>query len=268
MKKFSIIALMAACTLLICSCETDDTLDETRPVDVEAPSVTLTDVSVSKYDATFSITLANAGNPAVREYGVMISQEAQPTAENSTILPADPASATASLTQSFSPGTTYYACAYALTVNRLVTSEVKTFTTASHPLISFIGQKTLSGLNLHAGGQDSFTVTLQPDNEDERILYMTGLSSNAGVDLALGTIRLVVDLANNQVIIPDGQIITENNYGAYRYMGMDAETNPQAGDIVGVAADGQLRFNSLAAVIVQGGNAGLFHWAYFNITIQ
>lgn len=267
MKKISIMALMA-CTLLISSCETDNTLEDTRIAEVEAPSITLANVNVSKYDATFDITLGNVGNPACREYGVLVSQEAQPTVENSTILTADISSTTASLKQTFSPGTTYYVCAYALTANKLVTSETKSFTTDAHPLGAFIGKKTLSGLNLHAGGEDSFTVNLTPDKDDESVLYMSGLSSNAGVSLALGTVKLVFDLENNTVTIPNGQIIAEKNYGDYRYVGMDEETNPLGGDIVGVIENGQISFDALAAMIVEGNNGGLFHWAYFYITIQ
>lgn len=267
MKKISIIALMA-CALLATSCETDNTLDDTRVADVETPSITLAGVNVNKYDATFDITLGNAGNPACREYGVLVSLDPQPTAENSTILTADISASTASLKQTFSPGTTYYACAYALTANKLVTSEIKSFTTDPHPLGAFIGKKTLSGLNLHAGGEDSFAVNLAPDKEDESVLYMSGLNSNAGVSVVLGPVKLVFDLTNNTVTIPDKQIIAEKNYGAYRYVGMDEETNPLSGDIVGVIENGQIHFDALGAMIVEGNNVGVLHWAYFNITIQ
>lgn len=267
MKKISIIALMA-CTLLTTSCETDNTLEDTRVADVEAPSITLAGVNVNKYDATFDITLGNVGNPTCREYGVLVSREAQPTVENSTILVADNSSTTASLTQTLSPGTTYYVCAYALTANQVVMSEIKSFTTDPHPLGAFIGKKMLSGLNLHVGGDDSFMVNLATDKDDESVLYMSGLSSNAGVSLVLNPVKLVFDLANNTVTIPDKQIIEEKNYGAYRYVGMNEETNPLGGDIVGVIENGQISFDALGAMIVEGGNAGLFHWAYFNITIQ
>lgn len=72
MKNIRIFACLA-CALMISSCGTDDTLEDTRVADVEAPAVSLNNVTVEKYDATFDISLTSAGNPAVREYGVMVS---------------------------------------------------------------------------------------------------------------------------------------------------------------------------------------------------
>ncbi|MBE6287912.1 MAG: hypothetical protein E7099_06975 [Mediterranea massiliensis] len=261
MKKISIIALVA-CALFASSCENDSTLEETRVAEVTAPTVSF-EVSVNKYDATFNLT-STAGNPEAIETGIMVSTESQPTINNSTVLAADESG---TITETFNPGTTYYACAYALTSNKLVTSEVKTFTTDSHPLGAFLGKKTLGGLNLFAGAEDAINVTITPDPADESVAYLSGLGSEQ-VALPLGSIKLVFDLGNNTVTIPNGQIIEEANYGAYRYVMLDEETNPLAGHNVGTIENGVINFNSLAAMIVEGGNAGLFHWAFFYISIQ
>lgn len=267
MKKLSLIALLA-CVLTNIACENDDTLNETRVPDVMAPSVSLSNISVNKYDATFAVKLEETGNPVVREYGVLVSSDPQPTITNSEILVANADETSVTLTRTFSPGTTYYACAYALTANKIVTSEVKQFETEAHQLGAFLGSKTLSGFNLHAGDVTSITVTISPDENDENIAYLSGLSSNAGVQLELGTIKLFFDLDAGTVTIPDGQIIPEAKYGNYRYVAMDEETNPIPGDIVGIVEEGSVYFDTLAAVIVAGGNAGLFHWAYANISIE
>lgn len=260
MKKFSIIALMA-CALFTTSCESDSTLDETRLADKTAPTVSF-DVSVNKYDATFNLTSTN-GDPATIETGVMVSTESQPTSTNSTIFAADESG---TITATLSPGTTYYACAYALTSNKVVTSDVKSFTTDSHPLGAFLGNKTLSGYNLF-GTSDVYGITISPDPEDETVAWISGLVSEQ-VNLPLGDIKLVFDLENNTVIIPNGQVIEEPNYGAYRYVILDEETNALAGDNVGTIEDGAINFESLAAMIVEGGNGGLFHWAFFYVTIE
>lgn len=267
MKKIGIIACMT-CALMTTSCVTDDTLEDTRVMDVEIPAISLNDVTVAKYDATFNITLNTSGNPAVREYGVMISQEAEPTTENSTIMTADKAESTASIKATFNPGTTYYVCAYALTANRLVTSDVKSFTTDSHPLGAFIGKKTLTGESYYEETLNSIQVTLLSDENDESVLYLSGLASEAGVSLVLERVKLVFDLDNNTVVIPDGQIVQESNYGAYRYVGLNAQGAPVTGDIVGRIENGAIHFDGLAALIVQGGNSGLPHWLYYDITVQ
>lgn len=261
MKKFSIIAL-AACALFTTSCENDSTLEESRVAEITAPTVSF-EVSVNKYDATFNLT-STAGNPETIETGIMVSTESQPTTANSTILAVDESG---TITETFNPGTTYYACAYALTSNRLVTSEVKSFTTDTHPLGAFLGKKTLGGLNLFTGAEDAIAVTISPDPVDENVAYLSGLGSEQ-VALPLGSIKLVFDLENNTVTIPNGQIVAEANYGAYRYVIMDEETNPLAGDNVGIIENGVINFETLAAMIVEGGNAGLFHWAFFYISIQ
>ena len=97
---------------------------------------------------------------------------------------------------------------------------------------------------------------------------MTGLGSQQ-VSMALGTIKLVFDVENGTVTIPDGQVIAESKYGDYRYVKLDENfEDPVAGDIVGACADGVMEFESLAAMIVKGGNAGLFHWACVYLTIE
>lgn len=261
MKKYSIIALLA-CAFLTTSCESDSTLDETRVADSTAPSVSF-EVSVNKYDATFNLT-TNDGVPSAREFGVMVSTESQPTAANSIVLTAEESN---NITYGFNPGTTYYACAYALTANKLVTSEVKSFTTDSHPLSAFLGKKTLYAYNLFAEAQDEIPVTITNDANDESVAYLSGLGSEQ-VTLPLGSIKLVFDLENNTVTIPNAQIITEAKYGNYRYVKLSNTGSAQAGDNVGAINNGEMQFNSLAAMIVAGGYAGLFHWACMGITIK
>ncbi len=260
MKKFSIIALMA-CALFATSCESDSTLDETRLADITAPTVSF-DVTVNKYDATFSLTSTN-GDPATIETGVMVSTESQPTSANSTIIAADE---NGTITATFNPGTTYYACAYALTSNKIVTSDVKSFTTDSHPLGAYLGKKTLSGYNLFETSE-AYSITISPDPEDESVAWISGLVSEQ-VNLPLGNIKLVFDLENNTVTIPNGQVIAEPNYGAYRYVILDENVNAMAGDNVGTIEKDTIYFESLAAMIVEGNNGGLFHWAFFYLTIE
>ena len=260
MKKFSIIALLG-CAFFTTSWETDATLDGTRVPEVTAPTVSF-EVSVNKYDATFNVT-STAGNPEAIETGVMVSTEKQPNGDNSTVVVTNGEAKTAT----FAPGTTYYVCAYALTANKLVTSEVKSFTTASHPLGAYVGNKVMTAGNLFSSSYEEFPVTVTLDAEDETVAYMTGLGSQQ-VSMALGTNKLVFDVENGTVTIPNGQIIEEAKYGNYRYVKLDENTDPVAGDIVGTCADGVMKFESLAAMIVAGGNSGLFHWACVALTIE
>jgi hypothetical protein len=193
----------------------------------------------------------------------MVSTEKQPNGDNSTVFVTNGQAATAT----FNPGTTYYACAYVLTANKLVTSEVKSFTTASHPLGAYAGKKTMTALNLFSGEFEEFPVTITLDAEDESVAYLSGLGSQQ-VSMALGSFKLVFDVENGTVTIPNGQVISEAKYGNYRYVKLDAEYNGAAGDIVGTCADGVMEFESLAAMIVAGGNAGMFHWGAIYLTIE
>lgn len=262
MKKISIIALFA-CALFSTSCENDAVLDDTRVAEVTAPTVAF-EVAVNKYDATFTFN-TTAGNPAAREVGVMVSTSEQPTVENSQVFVAD---AEGTAVASLNPGTTYYAVAYALTANSMVRSEVKSFTTESHPLGAYLGAKTMSAYNLFAEAVTDFAVTITPDAEDETVAYLTGLGSEQ-VNLPLGEIKLIFDLENKCAVIPNGQIIDEPNYGAYRWVGLDQDASPVAGDLlVTLEEDGSMSISALAAMIVEGGNAGLFHWGCFDITIK
>jgi hypothetical protein len=261
MKKFSIFALLA-CALFTTSCESDSTLDETRVADGTAPTVAF-EVSVNKYDATFNMT-TNDGTPSAREFGIMVSTEAQPTAANSIVLPAEESN---TITYGFNPGTTYYACAYALTANKLVTSDIKSFTTDSHPLAAFLGKKTLSSYNLLLEDEVSIPVTLTNDPNDETVAYLNGLASNQ-VSMALGAVKLVFDLENNTVTIPNGQVVAESKYGDYRYVKLSPAGQGQAGDIVGAIVDGAIQFETLGAMIVAGSNGGLFHWVCAEIEIK
>lgn len=261
MKKIGLL-LFLACGFALTSCEEDKTLDETRVTTVTEPSTTL-EVEVNKYDATFSVALTD-GNPKAIEYGVMLSKDSEMAMENVSSYAVDE---TGSLTLSLDPGTTYYVCSYALTSNSLVKSEVKEFATESHPLINFLGNKTLTGLNLFAGGEVPLSVKITPDANDESIAYFTGLVSEQ-VGIALGTIKLVFDVENGTCTIPAGQVIPESNYGDYQYVLLDDETNPLNGDIVGtINDDNSIDFSHMGAMIVKGGNAGLFHWAYMYMSI-
>lgn len=267
MKRISIIAFVA-CALLNTACENDATLEETRVAETTAPSVSLSSVAVDKYDATFVVNLDAEGIPATREYGILVSQEEKPVRTNSTILVAPEGESTATLVASLSPGTVYYACAYALTANNLVTSEVRKFETEAHKLKPFLGTKELSGFNLHAEEETSITVNIAADDKDENVAYLSGLKSNAGVQLDLATVKLIFDLDAGTVTIPDKQIAEEKKYGNYQYVGMDEHASAVVGDVVGKIEGKNIRFNSLAAIIIAGNNKGLFHWAYMNINIQ
>ena len=184
MKKISIIALIA-CAFFTMSCESDALLEDTRIADVSLPTVSF-DVTVNKYDANFTFS-STAGNPEAREIGVMVSTNSQPTPENSESYVADENNTAMA---SLSPGTTYYACAYALTANKLITSEAKSFTTESHPLGAFLGKKTMTAYNLFYEDYVDMPVTISPDPEDEAVAYLTGLGSEQ-VAMELGEIKLV-----------------------------------------------------------------------------
>ena len=216
MKKLSIIALLA-CGLFATSCSNDATLDETRVADVTAPTVDF-EVSVAKSEATFTLT-STAGNPAAREVGVMVSTEAQPTVENSTAFAADENGV---VVASLDAGTTYYAVAYALTANQLVTSEVKTFATESHPLGAYIGKKTMSAGCYILEAYTKYNITITPDENDETVAYLNGiLSSQVGMNL--GDIKMVFDVANNTVTIPANQVTAEPKYGNFCWVQYDEE---------------------------------------------
>ena len=237
-------------------------MDETRVTTVTEPSTAL-EVEVNKYEATFSVSLTD-GNPKAIEYGVILSKDSEMAEENISSYAVDE---TGSLTLSLDPGRTYYVCSYALTSNSLVKSEVQEFTTAFHPLISFLGAKTLTGFNLFASSEVPLAINITPDANDESVAYLTGLVSEQ-VGIALGTIKLVFDLENGTCSIPAGQIIPEPNYGDYQYVLLDDEANPVNADIVGtINEDNSIDFSHMGAMIVKGGNAGLFHWAYMYMSI-
>ena len=271
MKKIYAFMLMAGLAFFNAACESDATLDETRLADVTAPSVSLDNVTVNKFDASFTVTLSEKGNPEAREVGVFVSTESQPDMNNSTVLASsDMTEPTTTLTGTFTPGTTFYVCAYVLTANQLLTSEVQTFTTDSHYLGAFLGEKVFNGYNLHAEDNYPIAVTITADEEDETIGYLSGLSSFATPDaLVLEPVKMKFDIEAGTVTILDGQIVNEPNYGPYQYCIMDASTGQfLSGDNVGVIRDGVIYFNSLAALIVDGGNAGVPHLAYLEISIQ
>ena len=88
------------------------------------------------------------------------------------------------------------------------------------------------------------------------------------MQLQLADVKLIFDLEAGTVTIPDGQIVAESKYGNYRYVAINQSGEPTVGDIVGVIESGNIQFDALAAMIVAGGDAGLFHWAYGDITIK
>ena len=219
--------ILAASLLAInTACETDATLDETRVAEVAAPSISLQSVTVNKYTASFTIDLNEKGTPEAYECGVLISTEAQPDLNNSTIVAADMSESQATIQTTLAPGTTFYACAYALTANRIVTSDVKSFTTESHYLGDFLGKRTLSGYNLSIEGAPIVPVNIEivADEEDEKVAYIKGLSSFAGVTLALEPVKMIFDLEKGTVVIPDKQIVDEPKYGPYQYCMLDPNT--------------------------------------------
>lgn len=240
-------------------------MEETRVQNVADPAVTL-EASVSKYEATFNVSLTD-GNPAVREYGVMLSDVPEVTMDNSTTYAVDE---NGQLTLMLTPGTTYYACAYALTANKLVVSEVQEFTTESHPLVKFLGTKTFNGIDLFTGGEHPVSVTISPDPNDESIAYLTGLASSQ-TGAPMGQIKLVFDVENGTCTIPAGQIVPDATLGDYQYglfeysaagLSYDLET-----DIVGVLGDGTIDFGNIGALIVKGGYAGYSHMLYMYVSI-
>lgn len=262
--------ILAASLLAInTACETDATLDETRVAEVAAPSISLQSVTVDKYTASFTIDLSEKGTPEAYEYGVLISTEAQPDLNNSTIVAADMSESQATIQATLAPGNTYYVCAYALTANQLARSEVKTFTTESHYLGDFLGKRTLSGYNFNLEGTLPINVEIIADEQDEKTAYLKGLSSFAGVTLPLEPVKMIFDLENGTVTIPDNQVINEPKYGAYQYCMMDPNTGQlYFGDNVGTIQGKTINFESLIALIVDGGNAGVAHFAYTEVTIE
>ena len=201
MKNLGYIILAAFLAISNIACESDATLDETRVADITAPTVSLKTVTVDKFNAIFEVSLDATGDPATREYGVLISTESQPDMTNSTILAADITQNIASISATLAPGTTYYTCAYALTANQFITSEVKTFTTEEHYLGAFLGKHTLSGYNLSIEGSPVVPIEIEivADDTNEKVAYLKGLSSFAGVELVLDPVTLIFDLEKGTV---------------------------------------------------------------------
>ena len=112
-------------------------------------------------------------------------------------------------------------------------------------------------------------IEIVADDTNEKVAYLKGLSSFAGVELVLDPVTLIFDLEKGTVTIPDKQLINEPNYGPYQYCMMNLETGAfEFGDNVGIIQENTINFNTLIAVIVDGGNAGVPHFAYANITIK
>lgn len=269
MKNIKTILLAASLALFNVACESDATLDETRVADTSAPTVSLQNVTLNKYTATFEVSLDAVGTPAAREYGVLVSTEAQPDWNNSIVIASDMTENQSTLVENLSPGTTYYACAYALTANQLVTSEVKSFTTESHYLGTFLGKHTLNGYNWHMEAEIPMAVEIVADPENEKVAYLKGLTSFAGVTLDLEPVKMIFDLENGTVTIPAGQEIDEKKYGLYTYCSLSPDGSQYVfDDIVGSIDGNTLSFDALFALIVEGGNAGLPHFGYLDLTIK
>lgn len=250
MKKISIIALMA-CALFTTSCENDATLDETRVADSSAPSVSL-NVAVNQYDATFDITLSSMGEPVAREYGVMYSTESQPNVNNSVFLAAEDLTASnTTMTVSLMPGTTYYACAYALTANQLVTSDIKSFTTEKAPEFSaeMLNNRVYIGtIASYFGDTYNFEVTTVVDAEDSNKIWFqnldpyfagNGFTADKGVNKFYG----ILDVENKLITLPIGQEIGYNDVALYAF---DTEDPDTANDY----ADLQIETDELGNVLI------------------
>ena len=265
MKKIGLL-LFLACGFALTSCEEDKTLDETRVTSVTDPTTTL-EVSVNKYEATFTVSLTD-GNPAALECGVMLSESPEVTLENSTSYSVDE---NGQLTLMLSPGTTYYACAYALTTNKLVVSEAQEFTMESHPLVKYLGAKTFTGIDLFTGDENPVSVTISPDSNDESVAYISGIASSQ-TGSPLGQIKLVFDVENGTCTIPAGQIVEEPTLGNYQYglfeYGSAGLNYDLEADIVGVLGDGTIDFGNIGALILEGGDAaGYSHMLYMYASI-
>ena len=259
MKK--IISYLFFAAVLCTSCTDYGTLDDTRVPEVAKATVALNNVTVNKYDATFNVSVSAFGEPKAIEAGVVISTESEPTADNGIVLPNDTLVSEFELTSTFDPATTYQVRAYVISSNSVVYSDIKSFTTESHPLIEYIGKKTLSAYEYNTEGDVTVTVTLSPDADDETILYLNGLQSCAGVDVALGTMTIIIDKEAGTATIPAGQVVKEADYGNYQYAAVDPNTGKLllTEDIVGTCKNGIIHFDYFAAVIIEGGNAGLTH---------
>ena len=260
MKK--IISCLFFAVALCTACTDYGTLEDTRVPDGAKPAVTLGDINVQKYDATFNVSVSSLGEPKAIEAGVIVSMESEPTMENGTVLPNDTLVSEFSITNTFVPGTTYQVRAYVISSNTVAYSEVKSFTTDSHPLAAYIGTKTLSAAYEY-NVEDAIAITVKISNveDNESELVVSGLSSTAGVDLALEPFTIVLDPATGVATIPAGQKVDEKNYGTYQFVGIDAASGSYdlKNDIVGTCKDGVIHFDALAAVIIAGGNAGLPH---------
>lgn len=259
MKK--IILSMLAATVLCTACSDDKTLEDSRTPDRVQPAISLEQVTVQKYDASFVINVSEFGDPSVLETGLLVSTQSEPTAENSQVIATDTVIATSKITETFSPSTTYYVRAYALTSNNIFYTEIKSFTTEDHPLSAYIGKKTLTAYEYNTEGDVTANITLSPDTEDESVLYLSGLGSYAGVELALADIKMVFDKDAGTVTIPAGQKVAEKSYGTYQYANIDPVTGNflLKDDIVGICKDGVISIDCLVAVIIEGQNAGLPH---------
>lgn len=256
-----IVLSMLAATVLCTACSDDKILEDSRVPEKVQPAISLEQVTVQKYDASFVINVSEFGDPGILETGLLVSTQSEPTAENSQVIATDTVIATSKITETFSPSTTYYVRAYALTSNNIFYTEIKSFTTEDHPLSTYIGKKTLIAYEYNTEDDVIADIALSPDAEDESVLYLSGLGSYAGVELALGDIKMVVDKEAGTVTIPAGQKIAEKSYGTYQYANIDPATGNflLKDDIVGTCKDGIIAIDYLVAVIIEGQNAGLPH---------
>lgn len=256
-------------SLLCVACSEDATLEDSRVPEQTQPAISLEQVTVQKYDASFVVNVSELGTPKAVETGILVSTQSEPVLANSEVIVLDSVQPITKVTITFLPSTTYYARAYAITSNNIFYSDIKSFTTDVHPLTEYVGKKVLTTYEYNVEDNIAVDVTFSLDPEDESVLYLSGLNSYAGVDLALGNIKIIIDKKNGTATIPAGQLIEESKYGNYQYTGVDPTTGKYLleEDIIGTCKDGEIFIDYLVALITEGNNAGLPHFLMEGIQI-
>ncbi len=270
MKKIFYSALLL-CGVVVSSCTQDyGTLEETFPTDMAPNQKVAMTVEADKFSASFDAVILGL-EKSVIEVGVELSTTKSFDCGTNTYYPNDTiVSEFAIDVDKLEPSTTYYARAYCAKTGGAAYSEAVSFATPDHPLGAVMGDLVMSTYDLNVGDAMEYKVSIAADPEDQSVGYMTGLGSTAGVELALGKIKMVFDFEAKTVTIPQGQIIEEGQYGNYLWCSLDPnyEFFVTDQDIVGTYVDGVIEFASLSALIVEGGNEGVAHTVLADIVIK